>query len=74
MCLSLKSESKEEGMTLKQLEGIVLRHIEDSINIQKALQENSTDLSWLKKAFWVLASGVIGLCGLLLKIVLTKVP
>jgi len=57
-------------MNLKQLEKILLDHIADSINIQKALVENSTDLKWVKRAFWVLASGVIGLCGLLLKLVL----
>lgn len=57
-------------MTLKQIEKVLLDHLADSINIQKALVENATDLKWVKRAFWVLASGVLGLCGLLLKLVL----
>lgn len=61
-------------MTLKQLEGIVLRHIEDSISIQRALEKNATDLDWLKRAFWVLAAGMLGLCGLLAKLVLARIP
>ena len=57
-------------MTLKQIEELLLSHLADSINIQKALVENATDLKWVKRAFWVLASGVLGLVGILLKIVL----
>lgn len=58
-------------MNLKQLEKIMLDHIADSINIQKALQENKTDLQWIKRAFWLLAGAGIGLCGLLIRIVLS---
>jgi len=57
-------------MTLKQIEKLLMDHLSDSINIQKSLVENSTDLKWVKRAFWVLASGVLGLCGLLLRLVL----
>lgn len=59
-------------MNLRQVEKILMDHIADSINIQKALQSNATDLDWIKKAFWVLATSMVGLCGLLLKIVLSK--
>lgn len=57
-------------MTLKQIEKILLDHLADSINIQKSLVENATDLKWVKRAFWTLATAVLGLCGILLKLVL----
>lgn len=53
----IKKDHKEDKNTLhKRVDGVV-----DSINkeIKPKLQENSTDLSWLKKAFWVLVGGTI---------------
>lgn len=53
-------------MTLKQLEVLLMTHLQESGEIR-------SDLKWLKKAFWVLVGGVLSLVGILLKLVLARI-
>lgn len=60
---------------LTVLEGQMKDHLVESVGIKSTLLENSTDLKWIKKAFWVLAGAgvtfnvtlVVGVALLLLK-------
>lgn len=49
------------------------KHLEQGIDVWKALEEVKTDLAWLKKAFWVLTTLGMTFNGLLVKFILSKV-
>lgn len=48
-------------MTLKQIEKILVTHLQESGEIRQELARNRSDLAWLKKAHWIQFTGVITL-------------